>query len=97
MASIKDDVGKRLHIMSKKAFYRQCRLQRGNSETVSWIPSEFAKIGWVLSLKNNEDWTHDWKVLSAGSEHEGKLVENQAHNSGNIWEPSANLTSRGKK
>lgn len=83
-------------IMSKQTFYRQCRLQRGNTETVSWIPSEFAKTGRVISLKDKEQWT-DWKVLSAGSEHEGRLVENQAHNSGDIWKPSAALTTRGKK
>jgi hypothetical protein len=36
-------------------------------------------------------------VLSVGALVEGDLVENAAHNSDAIWEPSAKLTSRGKK
>lgn len=59
--------------MSKKnTLYRQCRLVRqgeGNSkiETVSHIPQKFAKVGWILSLKDNDDeWTEGWIVKQVG-------------------------------
>jgi hypothetical protein len=86
-------------IMSKTTFYRHCRLQNGNTQTISWIPDKFAKVGWKLNLRDKHgEWSgFVWDVISASEPMDGKLVENQAHNSNNIWEPSANLTSRGKK
>ena len=85
-------------IMSKPIFYRQCRLKRDNTETVSWIPEKYAKVGSILKLKNNNgDWVDDWAVLSAGSLMEAKLVENQAHNSGDIWKATSGTCPRGNK
>ena len=82
-----------------KNFYKQCRLTRGNITTVSWIPARAAVVGKVIGLKQeNGTWDDGWTVTVAGTEPvEGKLVENQAHNSGNIWKPSTALTSRGNK
>lgn len=84
--------------MTKKTAYRQCRLQRGNLTTVSFIPDKFAKEGWILELRDRHGvWTDGWHVIGAGSLRSGQFVENQAHNSGNIWEPSAVITTRGNK
>lgn len=58
--------------------YKQCRLQKANTTQVAWIPSEFAKIGWVLQIKENDTWTDGWKVLSTSEAVEDKAVE---HNS----------------
>lgn len=48
--------------------YQQCRLRRGNTYTVSWIPAQFAVVGKVLKLKDNNDvWVDGWIVESAGA------------------------------
>lgn len=84
--------------MSKQNLYKQCRLQRGNTETVSWIPAESAIVGKVLSLKEHGVWVDDWEVkLASGDSMPYDLIKDQAHNCGNIWEPSALITTRGNK
>lgn len=89
--------------MSKKNYYKQCvlikKISTGEIKTNSWIPEKFAKVGWTLELKQKDgSWVDGWDVVSASGESvEGHLVENQAHNSGNIWEPSALITTRGNK
>ena len=42
--------------------YRQCELKRGNTKMTSWIPEEFARVGKVLKLKDEDGW----KVISVG-------------------------------
>ena len=47
--------------------YKQCRLKKGNTQQVSWIPSKFAKLNKVLKLKTADGWDDGWMVESAGS------------------------------
>tara|TARA_R110000824_G_scaffold218435_2_gene405049 strand:+ start:3552 stop:3803 length:252 start_codon:yes stop_codon:yes gene_type:complete len=50
--------------------FKQCKLQRLNATTTSWIPSKFAKLGQYLKLKDRADktdnWIDGWKVESVG-------------------------------
>lgn len=88
---------------NKTVYYKQCvlikKIPTGELKTNSWIPIQFAKVGWTLELKQNDgSWVDGWDVVSASGEPlAGKFVENQAHNSHNIWEPSALITTRGNK
>ena len=42
----------------------QCKLQKGNSITTSWIPSKFAIKGNYVKLKNKyNEWINGWKVI----------------------------------
>lgn len=53
--------------MSKKTYYRQCRLKKGNAEQVSYIPEPFCTEGRVLRLRDdNGVWTDGWLVTFAG-------------------------------
>jgi hypothetical protein len=54
--------------MSKKTFYRQCRLTKKDSWQVSWLPEKFAVVGKVLKLRNDKDeeWDNGWVVTGAG-------------------------------
>lgn len=55
--------------MSKKTFYRQCRLvKEGRLFQVSWLPEKFAVVGKILKLRNedNNEWDNGWLVTSAG-------------------------------
>ncbi|HKR59949.1 MAG TPA: hypothetical protein VJS64_09440 [Pyrinomonadaceae bacterium] len=36
--------------------YAQCRLRRGNVETVAWIPSVFAVRGKYIRIKDVDGW-----------------------------------------
>lgn len=55
--------------MAKKIRYRQCRLtsptERGQVETVSYLPTKFAKVGRTVGLKD-DDFERTWTVTSAG-------------------------------
>jgi hypothetical protein len=43
----------------------QCKLQKGNSITTSWIPSKFAIKGNYVKLKNKyNEWINGWRVIS---------------------------------
>jgi hypothetical protein len=44
-------------------WYRQVRLERGNTHTVCWIPEENACLGRVLELKRSDgQWEIGWVV-----------------------------------
>ena len=60
-----------------RTFYRQCRLTRRltsgvSSETVSFIPEKFAKVGTVVRLREDvggeRRWADGWEVASVGSD-----------------------------
>ena len=57
--------------MAKSYPMTQCRLKKGNTETVSWIPTKFAKKGKYLKLKNNRtnEWEDGWQVISNSDGH----------------------------
>ena len=52
--------------------YTQCTLRRptenGYSVDTAWIPSEFAKVGKIIKIKQADDsWEDGWKVVSTGT------------------------------
>lgn len=51
--------------MSHKQLYRQCKLVKGNVNQVTWLPTQFAKVGKNLSLLEDEQWNDGWKVVEA--------------------------------
>lgn len=56
---------------SKKKYYSQCRLEKRDGdakiETVSYLPSQFAKKGRIVSLKESDgSWSDNWVVISFG-------------------------------
>lgn len=58
--------------MSKEVYYRQCRLQKYNSnsylEQTSFIPEPYCVEGKILKLRNNEGvWEDGWKIVTVGS------------------------------
>lgn len=48
----------------KKPKHTQCLLQRGNEKQISWIPSEYAKLGHFIKLKSRgeDEWDDGWEV-----------------------------------
>jgi len=59
--------------------YYQCRLQRGNSETVGWIEDRGAKVGASVELKSADG--NFWRVTEVypfGMD-EAKLRQKQAN------------------
>jgi hypothetical protein len=43
--------------------YTQCRLRRGRTEQIAWIPSEFAKKNRFLRIKDQ----NGWRVIGVGA------------------------------
>lgn len=53
---------------NKDVNYTQCKLRKGNMFQMSWIPSEFAKEGKIVKLRDANDVWHDgWLVEHAYS------------------------------
>ena len=42
--------------------HTQCRLHRHGAIQVSWLPTEFARKGHYVRLKENGEWTDGWQV-----------------------------------
>lgn len=66
----------------KPQTYNQCTLQRLRDESstetiISWIPTQFAIVNKIISLKENNKWS-DWKVITIGPPHSAKQVEENA-------------------
>jgi len=36
--------------------YKQCKLKKGNTCRVTWLPDKFAKKGKLLRLKDDDGW-----------------------------------------
>jgi hypothetical protein len=74
--------------MPRNEFYCQCRMRRpvegkpnAYEEMVSWIPSDIAKVGNVVKLKEwskDEEWSENWTITSAGPKTNGGKVEARA-------------------
>jgi len=56
--------------------YAQCRLQRGNTQKVAWIPSVFAVRGKYLRIKD----VNGWRVVGVGKFLPSKYVLNVLSN-----------------
>lgn len=47
--------------------YIQCRLQKGESFQITWLPEKYAKVGnYVKILMGKDQWENGWQVLSCG-------------------------------
>jgi len=51
----------------KTELYTQCKLQKGNEFTYSWIPKKFAVKNKYLKLKDNGEWADGWQVIEIWS------------------------------
>jgi hypothetical protein len=40
----------------KKTNHKQCKLQKGITFQMSWIPEKFAKVGKFVKLKDDDGW-----------------------------------------
>jgi hypothetical protein len=48
--------------------YKQCTLQKGKENQVTWIPESFAKKGKYLELKNSQkNWENGWLIVAVGN------------------------------
>jgi hypothetical protein len=71
----------------KNIVYRQCRLVKripnGECIQMSWLPSEFAREGRILKLRDDEgNWDDGWVVREVGntaSEAELTLTDQMLH------------------
>jgi len=52
----------------------QCKLKKGNSYQVSWIPEKYAKIGKYLKIKEN----NGWEVIEIGSKMDSEEVNKRS-------------------
>ena len=41
----------------------QCKLQKNNKVTTSWIPTKYVVKGNFVKLKANDTWIDGWKVI----------------------------------
>ena len=55
--------------------YNQCRLSRDKHRTVTWIPREFAKVGKVIKIRDDDGlWTDGWRVDEVWTEVDEEMV-----------------------
>lgn len=56
-------------------FDRQCRLQKGNTVQMSWIPEPYCVKGKVLKLREEDGtWSDGWLVVEAHSRRDERLL-----------------------
>lgn len=70
--------------------YTQCTMVRqleGNatSRYVAWIPSSFAKLNRMLSLKFGDEFIDGWKVVGVGVAMDAKAVEKKSRDHRNSF------------
>ena len=59
----------------------QCRLKRGETEQVAWIPKKHAFAGAVVKLKQEDDgWSDGWFVIEANKtcQIESKFIQERS-------------------
>lgn len=42
---------------SRMPYYKQCKLVRGDTNDVAWVPEQLAKVGKILDRKDSPGWT----------------------------------------
>ncbi len=78
--------------------YKQCMLQRGVQQQVSWIPSCYAVVGNVLKLKDKGGaWEDGWKVVSVGTETDEKFIPDSYAAIKSLWRATSGPTPIGHK
>lgn len=63
-----------------KGTHTQCRLQRGNSFTVTWLPSKFAIKGKIVKLKESKVgvWIDGWSVTDVWATMDSSYVNERS-------------------
>jgi hypothetical protein len=68
--------------MAEKSHMRQCTLRQKfggiSTETTSWIPEQFAKLGNCVSLKDGDEWEDGWKIVIVGARKEATEVHERS-------------------
>lgn len=57
----------------------QCKLQSGTKQMVSWLEPKI-KVGDVVTLKDSDDPTRRWDVLSVGEPRDRSEIHRGWHN-----------------
>lgn len=63
----------------------QCLLESDNQRLVAWLSAERIKPGFSVTLKDSDDPTRWWKILSMSQEYEKGSIRT-SHESKAIWE-----------
>lgn len=66
-----------------KHHYTQCRLEKdtptgGVWKHTAWIPSEFAKVGRLLDIEMDGEWSEGWRVTERYATMDAKAVEDKS-------------------
>lgn len=63
-------------MLMREENYTQCKLRKDNTYQTSWIPSNFAQVGKVVKLRDEETgiWTDGWIVEATYSSRTWKEV-----------------------
>lgn len=48
-------------------YYKQCKMQKGNTFQTGYIPEEFAVLDKIIKLREKGVWDNGWKVIEVGS------------------------------
>ncbi len=69
--------------MSKTVYYRQCKLvkkiEAGTRHQTSYLPEEFAKVGKIVKLRDDDgEWEDGWLVAEASSH---RMADDEMHDS----------------
>ena len=48
-------------------YFRQCKLQKGDTYQVSYIPDCYAEIGRLIKLKEGDIWESGWEVIEVSN------------------------------
>lgn len=58
--------------------YKQCYMEKktptGKICRTSWIPQQFAFVGSIVKLRDNNEWSDGWEVKSASTKAESEKV-----------------------
>ena len=57
-----------------KKYHCQCKLKKGDTYQVSWIPEKYAKVGKYLKLKDDDGW----EVIEVGTKKNSKEVQKRS-------------------
>ena len=55
--------------------YSQCRLRRKSTEQVAWIPTNYAVVGMVVRITENNFTEDGWEIISCGQPVDRKFIE----------------------
>lgn len=77
--------------------YTQCKLQKGTTQSVAFIPTKFAYLYSEIKIKKNNEWEDDWIVKEVYETVDENTIKNQSHKSKDIWTATSGPCPRGNK